>query len=98
MARGLAGLQGPFYGGTGCFHRRKVIYGLSPDNIEIGPRDSAYNTNAEMINGKSRKFLCSYIMIIFLELYRKRQLLIHTKITNFHFQLKIRQSNFCFSN
>ncbi|KAJ1381429.1 Nucleotide-diphospho-sugar transferase [Sesbania bispinosa] len=33
---GLAGLQGPFYGGTNCFHRRKVIYGLSPDNIEKG--------------------------------------------------------------
>ncbi|KAM7503654.1 hypothetical protein LguiB_002558 [Lonicera macranthoides] len=31
MGRGIAGAQGPFYGGTGCFHRRKVIYGLSPD-------------------------------------------------------------------
>ncbi|KAE9457910.1 hypothetical protein C3L33_10203, partial [Rhododendron williamsianum] len=30
LVRGLAGIQGPFYGGTGCFHRRKVIYGLSP--------------------------------------------------------------------
>ncbi|KAM2653203.1 hypothetical protein EV2_024869 [Malus domestica] len=26
---GLAGIQGPIYAGTGCFHRRKVIYGLS---------------------------------------------------------------------
>ncbi|KAL6287333.1 hypothetical protein ACE6H2_011723 [Prunus campanulata] len=26
---GFAGIQGPFYAGTGCFHRRKVIYGLS---------------------------------------------------------------------
>ncbi|XP_018848465.2 cellulose synthase-like protein H1 [Juglans regia] len=33
MARGIAGFQGPFYGGTGCFHRRKIIYGLSPDNV-----------------------------------------------------------------
>ena len=31
MGRGIAGAQGPSYGGTGCFHRRKVIYGLSPD-------------------------------------------------------------------
>ncbi|RVW38920.1 Cellulose synthase-like protein H1 [Vitis vinifera] len=28
---GIAGLQGPNYSGTGCFHRRKVIYGLWPD-------------------------------------------------------------------
>ncbi|CAJ1979071.1 unnamed protein product [Sphenostylis stenocarpa] len=34
LAAGLAGLQGPFYGGTNCFHRRKVIYGLSPDNVK----------------------------------------------------------------
>ncbi|KAL7000067.1 hypothetical protein U1Q18_001217 [Sarracenia purpurea var. burkii] len=32
---GAAGIQGPFYGGTGCFHRRKVIYGLWPDDKEI---------------------------------------------------------------
>lgn len=36
IATGLAGLQGPFYGGTNCFHRRKVIYGLSPDEVEMG--------------------------------------------------------------
>ncbi|QHO56162.1 hypothetical protein HN873_007364 [Arachis hypogaea] len=36
VASGLAGLQGPFYGGTNCFHRRKVIYGLSPDEAEKG--------------------------------------------------------------
>ncbi|TKY66991.1 Cellulose synthase protein H1 [Spatholobus suberectus] len=36
LAAGLAGLQGPFYGGTNCVHRRKVIYGLSPDNVEKG--------------------------------------------------------------
>ncbi|PAN38140.1 hypothetical protein PAHAL_7G149800 [Panicum hallii] len=28
---GIAGLQGMFYGGTGCFHRRKVIYGVPPE-------------------------------------------------------------------
>ncbi|KAL7000061.1 hypothetical protein U1Q18_001210, partial [Sarracenia purpurea var. burkii] len=35
LGRGIAGIQGPMYGGTGCFHRRKVIYSLSPDNQEI---------------------------------------------------------------
>ncbi|XP_059449352.1 cellulose synthase-like protein H1 [Corylus avellana] len=34
MMRGISGIQGPFYGGTGCFHRRKIIYGLSPDTME----------------------------------------------------------------
>ncbi|KAI5565602.1 hypothetical protein BDE02_14G133100 [Populus trichocarpa] len=33
MGNGVAGIQGPFYGGTGCFHRRKVIYGSCPDDI-----------------------------------------------------------------
>ncbi|KAG6717656.1 hypothetical protein I3842_04G111900 [Carya illinoinensis] len=33
IGHGIAGLQGPFYAGTGCFHRRKIIYGLSPDNM-----------------------------------------------------------------
>ncbi|KAK7342083.1 hypothetical protein VNO80_25026 [Phaseolus coccineus] len=36
FATGLAGLQGPFYAGTNCFHRRKVIYGLSPDYVDKG--------------------------------------------------------------
>jgi hypothetical protein len=34
LARGIVGIQGPFYGGTGCFHKRKVIYGLSPHDEE----------------------------------------------------------------
>ncbi|XP_075670929.1 cellulose synthase-like protein H1 isoform X3 [Castanea sativa] len=34
MACGFSGLQGIFYGGTGCFHRRKVIYGLQLDDID----------------------------------------------------------------
>ncbi|KAI5390166.1 hypothetical protein KIW84_075475 [Lathyrus oleraceus] len=36
LMAGLAGLQGPFYGGTNCFHRRKVMYGLSSDDVENG--------------------------------------------------------------
>ncbi|CAN0914442.1 Cellulose synthase-like protein B3 [Linum grandiflorum] len=33
IGSGIAGIQGPLYGGTGCFHRRKVIYGLCPDDF-----------------------------------------------------------------
>lgn len=28
------GIQGPFYQGTGAFHRRDVVYGLCLDQIE----------------------------------------------------------------
>ncbi|EOX93249.1 Cellulose synthase-like B3, putative isoform 1 [Theobroma cacao] len=47
MCRGIAGIQGPFYGGTGCFHRRKVIYGVWPRDRENEAR------NCTSINGKS---------------------------------------------
>lgn len=30
VVHGIAGLQGIFYCGTGCFHRRKVMYGVPP--------------------------------------------------------------------
>jgi len=36
LTTGLAGLQGPFYSGTNCILRRKVIYGLFPDIMENG--------------------------------------------------------------
>ncbi|KAL6650610.1 hypothetical protein ACP70R_009535 [Stipagrostis hirtigluma subsp. patula] len=39
LGSGIAGLQGMFYGGTGCFHRRKVIYGVTPDyTTDIEPQ------------------------------------------------------------
>ncbi|XP_019448917.1 PREDICTED: cellulose synthase-like protein H1 isoform X1 [Lupinus angustifolius] len=40
IGAGITGLQGPFYSGTNCFHRRKVIYGLSPHNIQKGNKIS----------------------------------------------------------
>ncbi|XP_037417144.1 cellulose synthase-like protein H1 [Triticum dicoccoides] len=30
---GLSGLQGIYYLGTGCFHRRKIIYGVAPPSF-----------------------------------------------------------------
>ncbi|KAM0893408.1 hypothetical protein ACQ4PT_025148 [Festuca glaucescens] len=30
LGYGVAGIQGFFYAGTGCFHRRKVVYGMPP--------------------------------------------------------------------
>ncbi|XP_068500231.1 cellulose synthase-like protein H1 isoform X2 [Phaseolus vulgaris] len=47
LGGGLAGLQGIFYVGTNCLHRRKVIYGLSPDHhIQNGKKDH------DITNGK----------------------------------------------
>ncbi|KAK3184396.1 hypothetical protein Dsin_031682 [Dipteronia sinensis] len=34
VGMGIVGIQGPYYAGTGCFHRRKVIYGLWPDDTK----------------------------------------------------------------
>ncbi|KAG7568615.1 Nucleotide-diphospho-sugar transferase [Arabidopsis thaliana x Arabidopsis arenosa] len=34
LGRGIAGIQGPLYGGSGCFHTRRVMYGLSLDDLE----------------------------------------------------------------
>ena len=49
---GFAGLQGIIYAGTNCFHRRKVLYGLSPDqDIQTAKKDfgfidgTCYNVN-----------------------------------------------------
>ena len=41
IIRGMAGLQGPFYAGTNAFHRRNVIYGCYPDEIESGRKGLA---------------------------------------------------------
>jgi len=34
LGRGIAGIQGPTYAGSGCFHTRRVMYGLSIDDLE----------------------------------------------------------------
>ncbi|CAH8264499.1 unnamed protein product [Arabidopsis lyrata] len=34
LGRGIAGIQGPIYIGSGCVHTRRVMYGLSPDDLE----------------------------------------------------------------
>lgn len=40
----MAGIQGPFYQGTGCFHRRKVIYGALPKD-SLNAEDLKLNGN-----------------------------------------------------
>ncbi|OMO85978.1 Cellulose synthase [Corchorus olitorius] len=43
VARGIAGIKGFFYCGTCCFHRRKVIYGSWPDDVDEAPNHTSIN-------------------------------------------------------
>ncbi|XP_057506116.1 cellulose synthase-like protein H2 isoform X3 [Actinidia eriantha] len=54
LGRGIVGIQGPFYGGTGCFHKRKVIYGLSPNDEEI--KEKLSNQALQKTFGGSMEF------------------------------------------
>ncbi|KAJ9170052.1 hypothetical protein P3X46_018188 [Hevea brasiliensis] len=62
FGRGMNGIQGPCYGGTGCFHRRKVIYGLCPDEVESKASNltsvTAYE-ELQKIFGNSTEFIKS---------------------------------------
>ncbi|OMO88930.1 Cellulose synthase [Corchorus olitorius] len=63
MGRGIAGLQGISYSGTGCFHRRKVIYGQWPEDVENQARNHT-SINGKLVDnevlikvfGKSKRF------------------------------------------
>ncbi|KAL6845674.1 hypothetical protein ACP4OV_024497 [Aristida adscensionis] len=68
LGSGVAGLQGMFYGGTGCFHRRKVIYGVPPDPIkDINPlraKDSPSYKELQKKFGSSKELIESARSII----------------------------------
>ncbi|XP_028797092.1 cellulose synthase-like protein H1 [Neltuma alba] len=57
IAGGVAGLQGPFYGGTNCFHRRKVIYGRYPDDIQLENEEKLSDKELEQKFGSSKEFV-----------------------------------------
>lgn len=63
LARGIVGIQGPFYGGTGCFHKRKVIYGLSPHDEESNGKLSDQNLQKNYF-GCSSEFTKSAAQIL----------------------------------
>nr|GMC77088.1 cellulose synthase-like protein H1 [Ipomoea batatas] len=67
LGGGISGIQGPFYLGTGCFHRRKVIYGMSP-NVANASGKSTDKDQWEMF-GKSRTFAISTTQILSGSLY-----------------------------
>ncbi|KAJ0976878.1 hypothetical protein J5N97_012352 [Dioscorea zingiberensis] len=61
---GIAGLQGPFYAGTGCFHRRKVIYGSPPELPHNSKHDVLSCKEPQQVFGDSREFLDSVAHIM----------------------------------
>ncbi|KAF8667434.1 hypothetical protein HU200_053122 [Digitaria exilis] len=70
---GIAGLQGMFYGGTGCFHRRKVIYGVPPESTtDVQPtrmRGSPSYKELQKMFGSSTEFIESARSIISGEMF-----------------------------
>nr|GMC70590.1 cellulose synthase-like protein H1 [Ipomoea batatas] len=67
IGQGISGIQGPFYQGTGCFHRRKVIYGMSP-NVANASGKSTDKDRWETF-GKSKPFAISTTQILSGSLY-----------------------------
>ncbi|KAK1584208.1 hypothetical protein Q3G72_030790 [Acer saccharum] len=59
-SRSGTGNSGPYYEGTGCFHRQKVIYGLSPDHID-SLNGTQINYKDEIVKefGGSKEFINS---------------------------------------
>ncbi|XP_031104909.1 cellulose synthase-like protein H1 isoform X2 [Ipomoea triloba] len=67
VLRGIAGIQGSFYMGTGCFHRRKIIYGMWPHVVDSNGK-STDKDQLELF-GKSKIFSLSTIQILSGSLY-----------------------------
>ncbi|XP_042480845.1 cellulose synthase-like protein H1 isoform X2 [Macadamia integrifolia] len=66
IIRGFLGLQGPLYCGTGCFHRRKVIYGLPADEADNkGNNHSIVNESLQTKFGDSKEFAKSAAQILY---------------------------------
>ncbi|XP_008781464.2 cellulose synthase-like protein H1 [Phoenix dactylifera] len=53
---GIGGLQGPFYGGTGCFHRRKIICS-PPRPAGVSKHDELSYKELQRIYGDSRELI-----------------------------------------
>ncbi|CAN8247687.1 unnamed protein product [Cochlearia groenlandica] len=52
LGRGIAGIQGPVYAGSGCFHTRRIMYDLSLDDLEENGSLSLVATTRNFGNSK----------------------------------------------
>ncbi|XP_031381614.1 cellulose synthase-like protein H1 [Punica granatum] len=58
LGQGIVSIQGPFYGGTGCFHRRRVIYGALPKNVDSKKKNARSMDEISLSDfGSSEQFL-----------------------------------------
>ncbi|KAL9322591.1 hypothetical protein ACSQ67_010644 [Phaseolus vulgaris] len=64
IIRGMAGLQGPFYGGTNTFHRRNTIYGLYPHEIETVTKGKSEENILIQQFGSSKEFIKSAARVV----------------------------------
>ncbi|TVU27970.1 hypothetical protein EJB05_19476, partial [Eragrostis curvula] len=67
LGYGFAGLQGIYYNGTGCFHRRKVIYGVPPNcttNVKPRTKDSLSYKELEMKFGSQEELIKSVRSVV----------------------------------
>ncbi|CAE6025437.1 unnamed protein product [Arabidopsis arenosa] len=68
LGQGIAGIQGPIYAGSGCFHTRRVMYGLSIDDLEedgtlssVAARKYLAEKNLERKFGNSKEMVKSVV-------------------------------------
>ncbi|OQU81590.1 hypothetical protein SORBI_3006G080700 [Sorghum bicolor] len=75
VVSGVAGIQGIYYCGTGCFHRRKVMYGVPPDNAAAtttSMKDSPSYKELQNRFGRSNELIESARSIISGDMFRIR--------------------------
>ncbi|XP_010413985.1 PREDICTED: cellulose synthase-like protein B3 isoform X2 [Camelina sativa] len=62
VGRGIAGIQGPTYAGSGCFHTRRVMYGISLDDLgDDGSLSSVATRNLAREFGNSKEMVTSVV-------------------------------------
>ncbi|AES67199.2 putative cellulose synthase (UDP-forming) [Medicago truncatula] len=64
MIGGMAGLQGPYYGGSNTFHRRYAIYGFYPNEIQHGNKAKLAENILIQQFGSSKKFVKSATQVM----------------------------------
>ncbi|PWA93122.1 cellulose synthase-like B4 [Artemisia annua] len=62
ISNGIAAIQGTFYAGSNCFHRRKVIYGSSPNDTKS---ENIGNEDLHKMFGKSTELRDSAAQVLF---------------------------------
>ncbi|KAG6488916.1 hypothetical protein ZIOFF_050171 [Zingiber officinale] len=54
LVPGIQGIQGPFYAGTGCLQRRKVIYGVPPNGSRFKKKGGKFFSRLQLLECSSK--------------------------------------------